>query len=151
MAWLGVRCWKDKVALAIVDNSATGPALTFDRRQQMPKGDADVGRQARWFFQVVEEALADTGADGLAICVSSGDADQTRASFEGAAAVAAGMRGVPVQLMRKQGMWKPLGLADRKSGTWSDFMKHDALMSALVGDLKEAAAASLAAERRGTA
>lgn len=151
MTWLGVRCWKDKVALAAVHDSAEGLVLVFDRRQQLPKGDPDLGRQAHWFFQVVDEALAETEVSGLAICVSSGDADQTRASFEGAAAVAAATHGVPVKLMRKQGMWKPLGLTDRKGATWDRFLKEDRLIGQLVGDLKEAAVASLAAARRGSA
>jgi hypothetical protein len=151
MAWLGVRCWKDKVALAVVHDSESDPVLALNRREQLPNGVTDAGRQAHWFFEVVDEAIAESSADGLAICISSGDADQSRASFEGAAAVAAAARGVPVKLMRKQGMWKPLGLPDRKGATWDRFMKQDPLMSSLVGDLKEAAAASLAAERRGTA
>ena len=148
MAWLGVRCWKDKVALAVVDEAGAGPQVTFERRQQLPKGESDAGRQARWFFQVVDEALAETTADGLAICVSSGDADQRRAGFDGAVAVAAAVHEVPVKLLRKQSMWKPLGLADAKGATWTQYMRNDAVMGNLVGDLKEAAAASLAGARR---
>lgn len=151
MAWLGVRCWKDKIAMAAVDDSGAVPEVIFQRRDTIPKGESDFGRQAQWFCRVVEEALTDCGAEGLAIYVSGGRAEQVRASFEGAAAVAGGTYGVPVRLMRRQNLWKTLGLTDFKKATWDYFIKQDDLMSGLVGEIKEAAAVSLAAQRRETA
>ena len=151
MAWLGVRCWKDKVAMALVSEESDQPRVEFSRREPSPKGQTDTGKNSYWFWQVIDEALEESSATGIAIVVSAGDADQTRAMYEGAVAAAAGARDMPVVLLRKQGMWKPLGLQDAKSATWDSFMREDQLLGELVGDLKEAAAASLVAERRGSA
>jgi hypothetical protein len=146
--WLGAGCWKDKIALAAVEDGQNSCEVVFDRRESVPAGETDIGRLASWFQCVVAEALVESHCHGLAICVSSGDADQTRAAFEGAAAAAAGNAGVPAVLMRRQSMWKPLGVRDSKTATWNAFIKDDALFSDLVGFLKEPAAASLAAARR---
>lgn len=142
MTWLGIRCWKDKIAMAVVVDDPVEPQVGFERPHSMPKGETDVGQQAHWFFRVVDEALTETSAAGLAIFVSSGEIDQSRAIFEGAASASAGARRVPVRLLRKQAMWKPLGIADAKGASWSAFMKDDRLFGQLVADTKEAAAAS---------
>ena len=147
MAWLGVRCWKDRIALVVVEDGEP-PTVLFNRRHKAPARAEDHGPHVLWFHRMVVEAIEETKPDGVAIRIASVDPDQIRAECEGAVAVAAAQAKLPTMDLRQQRMWNPLGVADAKSTSWKAFLQIDPTISSLVGEEREAACASLAASRR---
>lgn len=146
MLWLGVRCWTNQIALVAVADAAGRPEVVF-RRRQGGAGIADAGERCAWFGKMAEEALEESGAEGLAVRVADSNPDQARASAEGAVLAVAGAQGLPTMELRRQSLLKPLG-AGREAGAWKAFQKEDAFIGSLVGDEKDAAMASLGAARR---
>jgi hypothetical protein len=142
--WLGVRCWKDKLALLAVQDGKP-PTVAFARRQAVPKVE-DPGERAAWFARAVTEALEETDCAGVSIRVADADPDQERVEAEGAALAAAHLAGRPTRRFRRQSLLKPLGVG-REAGAWKAFQKDDPFVGRLVGDEKDAAMASLAASR----
>lgn len=144
MAWLGVRCWKDKIALVVVAEGDP-PEVEFRRRQPSPAINEPAAR-AGWFGKVVREALNEVECEGVSVRVADTDPDQLRAEAEGAVFAAAGAAGLPAKRFRRQSLLKPLGV-ERSAGAWQAFQKSDAFIGGFVGDEKDAAMASLAALR----
>lgn len=144
MSWLGVRCWKDKIAVVVVADG-TPPTLTMARRQPAPTG-AEPGVRAAWFANVVSEAIDETGCNGVAVRVADNDPDQARAEAEGAVLAAGASAGLPTKTFRRQSLVKPLGVP-AGAGAWKQFQKDDSFVGAQVGDEKDAVMASLAAAR----
>ena len=148
MAWLGVRCWKNRIALVVIDDHTDGPRVLFRRREGAPERGSDHGPHVAWFHRVVSEVIEEARPEGVAVRVANSDPEQVRAECEGAVAVAAAQRGLPAMSLRQQGMWKPLGLPNAKAATWKAFQSEDSLIGSLVQEEKDAAMASLAAARR---
>lgn len=145
--WLGVRCWTGRIAVAVVDDGASGgPLLTFARRQPCPAA-LDPGARAAWFARVVTEAIDEAGAVGVAVRVADSSPDQDRAEAEGAVLAAAALSGRIGVTFRRQSLLKPLGVG-RQAGAWAAFQRNDSFVGSLLGDLKDAAMASQAASRR---
>lgn len=144
MIWLGVRCWKDRLALVFVVDGEP-PSVSFERRQPAPKA-TDPGEKAAWFAKAVQEAIAETGCDGVSVRVADANADQERAEAEGAVLAAAGLAGCATRRFRRQSLMKPLAVP-RTSGAWQAFQKDDPFVGGLLKDQKDAAMASLAALR----
>lgn len=142
--WLGVRCWKEKLALVAVQDGKP-PTVAFARRQAVPKIE-DPGERAAWFVRAVTEAIEETDCAGVSVRVADADPDQERAEAEGAVLAAAHLAGRPTVRLRRQSLLKPLAIG-REAGAWKAFQKEDAFVGTLVGDEKDAAMASLAASR----
>lgn len=147
MVWLGVRCWKDRIAMVAVKDGPT-PEVSFRRRQKSPARTDRYGPHVAWFYAVTLEAIEEIAPEGVVVRVANTGAEQVRSECEGAVAVAAAHSDLPVRALRQQSMWKPLGVANARSTTWSAFLKSNPLLSTLVVDEKEAACASWAASRR---
>ena len=144
--WLGVRCWASRIALAVAEDSPDGPVAVFVRRQPCPTG-LNPGERAAWFAKVVTEAIDESGATGVAVRIADSGPDQERAEADGAVLASAALRGLTGVTLRRQSLLKPLGVP-RGAGGWAAFQKSDPFIGALVGDLKDAAMASLGAARR---
>ena len=147
---LGVRCWKDKVALVAVSAAPGGdPTVVLQRRGRLPASVSDTDR-VEWVHKMVVEAIEEARADVVAVRVSDADPDQHRAEHEGVALLAAGARGCRGITLRRQSMLKPLGVPSG-AGAWKEFPKTDPFISGFVLDEREAAMAARAALNRGTA
>lgn len=143
--WLGVRCWKDKIALVVVQDGAT-PEVVF-RRRQSASTSTDPGQRLAWFAKAVTEAIEETGCDGVSVRIADSSPDQDRAEAEGAVLAASAISGKQALRYRRQSMMKPLKV-DRSAGAWNSFQRSDAFIGGLIGDEKDAAMASLAAARK---
>jgi hypothetical protein len=75
--WLGVRCWRDKLALVAVQDGSP-PTVAFARRQAAPDVEAP-GERAAWFARAVTEAIEETDCAGVSVRLADADADQERA------------------------------------------------------------------------
>lgn len=138
---LGVRFWKDKVALVAIDGEAgTNPVVKFHRRAKLPPKGSDAER-VRWVHNTIVEALQESGADALAVRTAERDPDQHRAEHDGIALAAAANRNLDVATFRRMSMLKPLGIG-RASGDWAAFPKSDPFVSEFVSDEQEAAMAA---------
>jgi hypothetical protein len=147
---LGVRCWKDRIALvALAGDPGDDPDVVLHRRAKLPSSARDAERVV-WVNKTVAEAIEESGADALAVRVSDADPDQVRSEHEGIALFAAASRALPVTTLRRQSMVKPLGVR-REAGAWKEFPKTDGFISGFVGDEKDAAMAARAMLNRGTA
>lgn len=105
---LGVRCWKDRIALvALAAHPGDHPDVVLHRRVKLPSGALD-GERVLWVHKTVTEAIEEAGAEALAVRVSDAEADQVRAEHEGVAMFAAANRGLRVVILRRQSMLKPL-------------------------------------------
>jgi hypothetical protein len=145
MIWLGVRCWKAKVALVAVRETTGGPVVVFRRRQPVPK-TLDAGARAGWFAKVAAEAIAESECAGVSVRIADNNPEQTRAEAEGAVLASAHSKGLPARTVRRQSLMKPLKVPSGQ-GAWHRFQKDDAFIGSLVGDEKDAAMASLGASR----
>lgn len=145
MSWLGVRCWRDKIALVAVHDADTGPEVTFQRRQPVPE-TTDPGERTGWFAKVVLEAINESRCTGVSVRIADSNPVQERAEAEGAVLAAAHENGVPTARYRRQSLTRPLGI-DRAQGAWATFQRRDPFIGALVGDEKDAAMAALGAAR----
>lgn len=143
--WLGVRCWKDKIALVAVDDGDP-PTIVHASRPKAPATD-DPGLLAAWFGRSLTEALGEADFEGVAVRIADRDPTQERAQAEGAVLAAAAEAGLQTVTLRRQSMLKPLEVPSGR-GEWAKFPKEDPFFGALVGDEKDAAMASLAATRR---
>lgn len=142
--WLGVRCWKDRIAVvAVIDGQP--PTVLLERRQAAPRSE-DPGERSAWFARTVREAIEETACSGVSVRVADSGPDQARAEAEGAVFAAAHLAGRPTRRFRRQSMMKPLGVP-RGAGEWSAFQRDDQFIGSLVADAKDAAMASLAATR----
>lgn len=147
---LGVRCWKDRVALVALRGDPHGtPDVVLHRRANLPAGATD-GDRARWVHKTVIEAIEESAANSVAVRVSDGDADQQRAEHEGVTLLAAASRGLMASDMRRQSMTSLLSVG-RLKGAWAQFPKADQFISGFVVDEREAAMAAQAVLNRGTA
>jgi hypothetical protein len=146
--WLGVRCWKDKLALVVVRDGSP-PMVAFARRQAAPDLE-DPGERAAWFARAVTEAIEETDCAGVSVRVADADADQERAEAEGAVLAAAHLAGRPTRRFRRQSLLKPLRVG-REAGAWKAFQKSDPFVGGRVADEKDAAMASLAGSRSDSA
>lgn len=145
MVWLGVRCWKDKIAFVAVDDTGPTPIVTFKRRQPVPS-TSDPGERAGWFARTASEAITETACAGVSVRVADSDPNQVRAEAEGAVLATANEAGLPTITVRRQSLMRPLGIKNT-AGAWKTFQKEDAFVGGLVGDEKDAAMASLAGAR----
>jgi hypothetical protein len=145
MIWLGVRCWKDKVALVAVADSPDGPKVVLQRRQPAPRG-GDAGSRAAWFARIATEAIEESGSGGVSVRIADSNPDQARVEAEGAVLAAAGQAGLPTRTFRRQSLMKPLGVG-RGTGDWKRFQQEDGFVGGMVGDEKDAAMAALGAAR----
>lgn len=134
------------MSLVVVEDSATGPEVTFRRTQPCPN-ESDPGRRSAWFGRVVAEAMDAVDVAGVAVRVADAGPVQDRAEAEGAVLSTAGQRGVPAVTLRRQSLVKPLSVP-RASGAWASFQKNDPFVGSLPAKEKDAAMASLAAARR---
>jgi hypothetical protein len=148
---LGVRCWKDRVALVALDGEPGGePMVVLHRRGKLPGGGSDVDR-VEWVHKTVMEAIEESKATLVAVRVSDADPEQHRAEHEGVALLAAaGAQGCQGVALRRQSMLKPLKVP-AGVGAWKEFPKSDPFISTFVLDEREAAMAARAALNRGTA
>ncbi len=147
---LGVRCWKDRVALvALSGDPGSDPTVVLHRRSKLPAGGSDADR-VRWVHKVIVEAVEESKADRVAVRVSDADPDQSRAEHEGVALLAAVNKGCATMSLRRQSMLKPLGVP-AGAGAWAAFPKNDPFISCFVLDEREAAMAARASLNRGTA
>jgi hypothetical protein len=142
-AVLGVRFWKDKVALVAIEGDA-GADLTvkFHRRAKLAARATDAER-VRWVHNTIVEALDESHAGALAVRIAERDPDQLRAEHDGVTLAAAANRNLEVATFRRMSMLKPLGIG-RASGDWAAFPKSDPFVSTFVGDEQEAAMAARA-------
>jgi hypothetical protein len=148
---LGVRCWKDKIAVVAVSGAPGGdPTVVLHRRGKLPAGVSDTDR-VEWVHKMVVEAIEEAKADVVAVRVSDADPDQHRAEHEGVALLAAaGVQGCKGMTLRRQSMLKPLGVP-AGAGAWKEFPKTDPFVSGFVLEEREAVMAARAALNRGTA
>ena len=146
MPWLGVRCWRDKIALALVDDDPDGPRLVRQLRDRAPATDDD-GELALWFCRMTRDAIDAWQPVGIAVRISDATPEQTRALHEGAVLVAAAERGLPTQVLRRSNMVNLLD-ASNGPGGWTMFQRNDPFVGGLVADLRDAGMASLVASRR---
>lgn len=146
MAWLGIRCEAKSIAIVLVEDGDDGPAMTFHRFQKTPDG-LQPGEQAAWFAKVVDEALDEVDVDGVALRIADQDPKLERGHAEGAVLAAVGRRHKPTQMLRRQSLVKPLGVA-KGQGAWASFQRDDPFVGGLVGKYKDAAMASLGALRK---
>lgn len=145
MVALGVRCWKDRIALVVVEEAPDGPTVRFSRRQKAPSS-SDPGEVTAWFGKMTEEAIQESGATVVSVRIADTSPEQGRAHAEGAVLAAAYRAGATCKTYRRQSLMKPLGVA-RTTGAWDRFQKVDPFIGSLVGEEKDAAMASLAATR----
>lgn len=148
---LGVRCWRDRLALVALSSDPAGsPHLMLHRRVKLPGGDGSDADRIRWVHKTVVEAIEEAGAEAVAVRVSDADPEQLRTEHEGVALFAGANRGLPVATLRRQSMLKPLGVG-REAGAWKAFPKRDSFVSGFVGDEQEAAMVARAMLNRGLA
>lgn len=145
LIWLGVRCWKDRIALVAVRDATAHPEVVLRRRQPVPD-TTDPGERAAWFAKTAAEAMGESSCGGVSVRVADSDPDQMRAEAEGAVLATANQRGLLARTMRRQSLMKPLEVP-REKNAWKSFQKEDDFIGALVGDEKDAAMAALGAAR----
>ena len=68
MPWLGVRCWKDKIALALVEDDPAGPRLVQQSRARAPEL-SDAGDIAWWFAHASRASPSTRGSPTASPCV----------------------------------------------------------------------------------
>jgi len=107
VTWLGVRCWKDKLAMVAVEDGAT-PSVLFVRRHAAPTSD-DPGARVAWFARTVVEAAEEAKCNGVSVRVADANPDQERAEAEGAVLSASHSAGFETRRYRRQSLLKPLG------------------------------------------
>lgn len=146
---LGVRCWKDRIALVALDHlSAADPGVVLHRRSKLA-GTSDSDRVV-WVHKIVTEAIEEAEASIMAVRISDdAHADQRRAEHDGVALHAGAARDLEVMTLRRQSMLKPLGVPSG-AGAWAKFQKTDPFLTQFVADEKEAAMAARAALNRGS-
>jgi hypothetical protein len=144
---LGVRCWKDRVAIvALSGDPGSTPTIVLHRRSKLPTGGSEADR-VRWVHNVVVEAIEEAKVDRVAVRVSDADPDQHRAEHEGVALLAAADKGCEAVSLRRQSMLKPLRVP-AGAGAWAAFPKNDPFISDFVLDERDAAMAAKAALNR---
>jgi hypothetical protein len=144
---LGVRCWKDRLALvALSGDPGSTPTIVLHRRSKLPTGGSEADR-VRWVHNVVVEAIEEAKADRVAVRVSDADPDQHRAEHEGVALLAAASKRCDTVSLRRQSMRKPLGVP-AGAGAWAAFPKSDPFISDFGLDERKAAMAAKAALNR---
>lgn len=146
---LGVRCWRDKIALVVLeDASGAEPRIVLRRRSKLTvTSDSD---RVRWVHKTVTEAIEEAKATTVAVRISDAShADQRRAEHDGVALHAGAVQDIEVVTLRRQSMLKPLGVRSG-AGMWVDFQKTDPFLGRFVADEKDAAMAARAALNRGT-
>ena len=144
--WLGVRCWKDRIALVAVDEDTRGPQCVLRRRTKVPTG-LDEGRRADWFHKITTEAIEECHPVGVAVRISDAGDDRVRSENDGAVLVAAAHANLPSITLGWQKMRAPLGVS-KEAGAWKAFPKTDPFISGLIGDERDVAMAALASVRR---
>jgi len=145
MVWLGVRCWKERIAVLAVDDGPGGPSVVFRRRQNCPKG-LEPGARAAWFARVAAEAVEESGCGGVAVRIADSNCEQLRCEAEGAVLAGASAAGLRTITLRRQSLIKPLSVP-KGAGSWKAFQAQDPFIGSLIGDEKDAAMASLGAAR----
>lgn len=149
MTALGVRCWKDKIALVVLEDvPGSEPRIVLHRRSKLAV--TSDGDRVRWVHQAVIEAIQEGNASTVAVRISDDfHADQRRAEHEGVALHAGAALNLEVVTMRRQSMLKPLGVPPGK-GMWADFQRANPFVGQFVADERDAAMAARSVLGRGT-